>query len=314
LIFPRHRWDQDWYRLIPSRFPPVDVYEQFGAALSAIAPEIEALTNPRLAAKTRLTGGSASIDENSPRLQNWNHAPFAYTNPEGSYLLGPLHGVLEVAESEGAALTIAICRRETFLGRTNEPPLDLDMRLLSTRIAGDFVDLTDLALDTGQEARWEIGQCLLNAGEAGAVFRRAECPDALFLALFDAALLERSVQRTHYRFVWDGETIKSVYDFGTGQELKRRDLLPRDAAAAWVKYQPMASSRAIAPRLVTDPECPRIAEHRRRHRGSGVDPGVDHDPNQKGRGPGPRHIAMICFINLERVSGFEPPTPTLAKP
>jgi hypothetical protein len=33
-------------------------------------------------------------------------------------------------------------------------------------------------------------------------------------------------QGTHYRFVWDGTVIKSVYDFGTGQEIARGDLVP----------------------------------------------------------------------------------------
>jgi hypothetical protein len=225
LEFPRRHWDQDWYRLIPSRFPPVDVYQQLAPALRVAAPDIEALTNPRLAAKARLTGGPASVDENSPRLQNWNHAPFAYSNPEGSYLLSPVHGVMEVAGSVEAALVVAIRRRETFLERTAEPPLDLDMRLLSTRIAGEFADLTAMALDLAQPARWEIGQRLLDTGASGAVFRRAERPDAQFLALFDAALLERSVQETHYRFVWDGTVIKRLYDFASGGEIKREDLL-----------------------------------------------------------------------------------------
>lgn len=224
--FPHSHWNQDWYRLIPSRFPPVDVYERLAPALRAAAAEIEVLTNPRLAAKSRLTGGAASVDENSPRLQNWNHAPFAYTNPEGSYLLGPVHGVMEAAGDEDAALAIAIRRRETFLSRTSEPPLDLDMRVLSTRIAGEFADLTAMALDMAQAARWEIGRQLLDAGASGAVFRRAERPVAQFIAVFDAALLERSLQRTHYRFVWDGTVIKSVYDFGSGWEIKREDLVP----------------------------------------------------------------------------------------
>ena len=132
---------------------------------------------------------------------------------------------MEVAGSEEAALAIAIRRREIFLGRTTELALDLDMRLLSTRIAGEFADLTGLALDAGQAARWDIGKRLLEAGTSGAVFRRAERADALFLAVFDAALLGRSVQGTHYRFVWDGKVIKSIYDFGNGQEIKRGYLL-----------------------------------------------------------------------------------------
>jgi hypothetical protein len=178
-----------------------------------------------------LAGGPAGVDENSPRLQNWNHAPFAYKNPEGSYLASPVYGVMEVGDTERAALAIAVCRRETFLSRTSEVPMDLDMRLLSTWIRGDFVDLTSLALDTTQAARWAIGQQLLDEGALGAVFRRAERPDALFLAVFDSMPLERSLQRTHYRFVWDGNIIKSVYDFGTGEEITRDQLLLGDIGA-----------------------------------------------------------------------------------
>jgi len=225
LDYPPFHSNQDWYRLIPSRFPPVDVYERLAPAVRAAAPDIEALTNPRLASKTRLTGGNARVDEMSPRLQNWNHAPFAYRNPEGSYFLGPLYGVMELAGSVEAALAIAICRRETFLSRTSEPPMDLDMRLLSTPIRGEFVDLMSVAADMTQAARWVIGQQLLDKGAAGAVFRRAERPDAQFLAVFDPASVERSVQGTHYRFVWDGTVIKSIYDFSTGEKIMRGDLL-----------------------------------------------------------------------------------------
>jgi hypothetical protein len=228
--------DQDWYRLIPSRFPPVDVYERLPPAARMAAPEVEALTNPRLASKVRLTGGAAGVDENSPRLQNWNHAPFAYENPEGSYLLSPLYRVMELAGSVEAALAIAICRREGFLGRTGEPPMDLDMRLLLTPVRGQFTDLRHLACDTAQEARWAIGAQLVEGGKFGAVFLRAERPDTQFLAVFDSAPVGRSVQGRHYRFVWDGAVIKSVYDFSTGETMLRGDLLRgsdgREAGAA----------------------------------------------------------------------------------
>lgn len=224
--YPPFHTDQDWYRLIPSRFPPVDVYARLALAPREAAPEIEALTNPRLAAKERLAGGPASIDSNSPGLQNWNHAPFTYRNPEGSHLLSAIHGVMELACTIEAALAIAIRRREMFLSRTAENAMDLDMRLLVTPVRGDFADLAgSLALDAPETTRWAIGQQLLDQGSLGAVFRRPERPRDLFVAVFDAAPLGRSVQSTHYRFVWDGKVIKSVYDFNTGKEIKRSELL-----------------------------------------------------------------------------------------
>ena len=96
--------DREWRRLIPSKFPTIDVYERLQSdALRAVAQQLEELTNPRLAAKARLTRGTAAIDTDSPQLQNWNHAPFAYPNPEGTYFLGPAYRVMEVAGDGRAA-------------------------------------------------------------------------------------------------------------------------------------------------------------------------------------------------------------------
>jgi hypothetical protein len=226
LEYPPFHSHQDWYRLIPSRFPPVDVYARLAPALREAALEIEPLTNPRLKAKERLAGGPAAVDSSSPRLQNWNHAPFAYRNPEGSYLLNAVHGAMEMAGTIAAALAIAILRRETFLSRTAERPMHLDMRLLATPVRGEFADLrTNLALDEAEAARWVIGQELFDRGSLGAVFRRPERPQDIFIAVFDTAPLERSVQSTHYRFVWDGTVIKSVYDFTDAKEITRGELL-----------------------------------------------------------------------------------------
>lgn len=225
--YPVRRCNKDWYRLIPSRFPPVDVYERLkSCGPRASAPEIESLTNPRLAAKARLVDGPTGVDETSPRLQNWNHAPFAYKNPEGSHFLDPAYGVLESAGTVRAALALAVRRREIFLSRTNEEPINLDMRLLSTRIKGKFADLTSLPPDSTQAARWVIGRELYEKGVSGVLFHRPERPDAEFLSVFDGALLGRSIQGTHYRFVWDGKLIRSIYDFTSGEEITRSDLLP----------------------------------------------------------------------------------------
>lgn len=223
---PVCRRDQNFYRLIPSRFPPIDVYERLGsAALISAAQELEALTNPRLAAKRRVETDDHS-KENSAKLQNWNHAPFAYKNPQGSYLLSGAHGVLEAAGDKRAALALSLIRRETFLANTNEEPTSLDMRVLVTHIKGRFADLTSLALDVPEADRWEQGRQLLEAGFSGAIFHRPEYPAAEFVAVFNPETLAASVQAEHFRFVWDGTLIKSVYDFSSDETIDRAALIP----------------------------------------------------------------------------------------
>lgn len=230
---PVCRKDQEFYRLIPSRFPPVDVYERLRAPeLRATAKALEEDTNPRLAAKKRAVGGDHSM-ESSPQYQNWNHAPFAYKSPYGSFLLSRVHGVLEASEDRISALAFAVLRREEFLGATGEAPISLDMRMLVTKITGRFADLTNLDLDIQESDRWKIGQSLLDENQQGAIFRRPGFGEAKFIAVFDNEVLGPSTQAEHYRFVWDGKKITKIFNFSTDKTIDRESLflLTRKVAA-----------------------------------------------------------------------------------
>jgi hypothetical protein len=224
LKFNSVRSEGPWYRLIPSRFPPIALYERVAPANAAAAvTAIEDLTNPRLQAKKRLMG-VAGVDESSPKLQNWNLAPFTYLNPEGTWLLDPIFGALELSDSLQTALAVSVRRRELFFSRTSELPLDFDMRVFSTAVSGSFADLRDLDANLARSARWRIGQELLEAGANGALFtcpvrRAGQC-----LAVFKGDVLQRTVQAEHFRFVWDGERIRSVYRFDKGEKISAEEL------------------------------------------------------------------------------------------
>src|SRR3546814_2632928 len=118
--------DDRFHNLIPSRFPPVRPYERIADGRDDHFAAIECLTNPRLREKERLAGKPTPVDPESVRFQNWNHAPFAYPNPEGSRFYGPEQNVLELADDLQTALAIAVARRETFLSRTAEPATALE--------------------------------------------------------------------------------------------------------------------------------------------------------------------------------------------
>jgi hypothetical protein len=216
--------DATWYRLIPSRFPPVSLYERVApeAAWPAVHA-VEDLTNPRAQARKVLTG-TAQVDEASPKLQNWNHAPFTYLNPEGTWLLNPLFGALELCDCLQTALAMSVRKRELFLSRTGEPPMDLDMRVLGTHVKGTLSDLWKLDPTLTQTARWQIGEELLNAGANGALFRCPVRAAGTCVTIFKGDVLERSVQAEHFRFVWDGRRVKSVYSFDKGENFLAEDL------------------------------------------------------------------------------------------
>ena len=217
---PKGRWRGDGYRLIPSRFPPISIYENVVAAdriESLVA--IENLTNPRLQSAQRLMGLSLGLSPDSPRLQNWNHAPFAYSNPEGSRFFPPERPCLELCDSQQTALAVSVVRRESFLARTREEPVGLDMRMLKTPLDGDFVDLRDVDLALiadpsieARTARWKIGATVPPEAD-GVLYRAPERPSAICLAVLKAGVLGRSVQTVHYRYTWNGLRVTKIYAF-----------------------------------------------------------------------------------------------------
>jgi hypothetical protein len=226
VTYPTRSFDQDCYQLIPSRFPPIDVYERLELPeLRTAALELEQRTNPRLAAMKHIETPPKSGDRAAHQFQNWNHAPFVYKNPEGSRFLGPAYGVAEMAVDLIAALLFALHRREEFLSRTDEEAMGQDMRVLCRRVTGSFTDLTALDPALAQAERWKIGQKLCDDGATGIIYRRPDLGEHRFIAVFDGTVLGRALQGAHYRFVWDGKTVKSIYDFSKGDTILRDDLL-----------------------------------------------------------------------------------------
>lgn len=217
--------DQTWYRLIPSRFPPVRVFERVIANdLHDDVTMLEAFTSPRVKARERIIGVGA-VDETSPQLQNWNHAPFAYLNPEGSTLFRPSVAVLEVFDTLQTALAVSVKRRERFLSNTQMPKLGLDMRVLTTRVIGNFYDLRGTVFADDRDERWSAGDRVLQKHTDGVLFNCPEREGAACLAILNGGVLSRSLQADHFRFVWDGQRVSSLYSFsGPGAVINAADL------------------------------------------------------------------------------------------
>jgi hypothetical protein len=210
---------QTFFTLIPSRFPTVDVFARVANDRSKELAEIESLTNPRLKERERiLKGGAAIVDDNGPLLQNWNHAPFTYQNPEGSRFFGAEHPVLELSNDIQTALAVSVRKRETFLSRTREAPIGLEMRELSRLVKGRFVDGRDWDPSLDVKARLQRGQEVMAAGFDGLLYRPPERAAGFCVCVLRGNVLERAVQSDHFKFVWDGKRVSSIYSFGSGKE------------------------------------------------------------------------------------------------
>ncbi|MEP7457512.1 RES family NAD+ phosphorylase [Phyllobacterium sp. SB3] len=216
--------DQTFYTLIPSRFPTVDVFARVANDRSSELAEIESLTNPRLKERERLMNGTQITDGNGPLLQNWNHAPFTYMNPEGTRFFDADRPALELSADMQTALVISVRKRETFLVRTAEAPIGLEMRELSRQVKGRFASVLDWDPGLDLVERRRLGREIAEAGFDGLLFRPAERPSGMCVSVLKGEVLQRAVQRNHFKFVWDGSRVRVVYSFSSGAEYYPEDL------------------------------------------------------------------------------------------
>lgn len=226
-----------FYILIPSRFPPVPLYRRIAGGYDDEIAAVAELHNPRVKEKQRLLGqAGVNVDETSPRFQNWNHAPFAYSNPEGSWFFGPLVRCLEMSQDKQTALAVSVAKRERFLLRTKEAPIGLDMRMLSRRVRGSFLDAQGLFTNLTQVERRELGKGLFDRAKSeqlsGVLFRSIERPSGTRICVLDGNVLDRAVQGEHFRYAWDGERVSSLYTFNSSGSDEDNLIDPRDLSGS----------------------------------------------------------------------------------
>jgi hypothetical protein len=213
---PLTEWCGEAFRLIPSRFPPVNVYE--GLIANDRQEELvaaENLTNPRLRSLDRLSSAAMGDAGADPRLQNWNLAPFAYGNPDGSLFFGEDRPCLEMATERQTALAVSVARRQSFMEATSEAPIGLDMRMLCTPVSGVFWDLrgvANLPARLPAKDRRELGAQMPSEAQ-GILYRPPERPTGTCIAVVTGEVLQRSQQAVHFRYVWDGRSIALLYAF-----------------------------------------------------------------------------------------------------
>lgn len=225
--------DAVFYTLIPSRFPTIKLYARIANDREDEIAELESMTNPRLREKDLLTKGLGVVDAASPLLQNWNHAPFAYHNPEGSRFFGPESPVLELSADLQTALAVSVRKRETFLARTDQPAIGCEMRVLSRGVNGRFLDLTTVGTELEAAERIRLGQLALAQNADGLLYRPPERPAGKCIVVTRGDVLARAVQGDHYKFSWAGGRIGNLYSFGSGTEYDPQAICsPGDVLAA----------------------------------------------------------------------------------
>ena len=215
----RIRWKPCW-RVIPSRFPPVDLFERVAdpADLEAIIA-VESLTNDRLRDEVGELDLVPPKDRVSGPGSNAIMAAFTHLNPLGSRFSDGGWGVYYAAKALETAIRETVYHAERFMQATAEPKMDLDRRVVLADLDGRLRDLR------GREAElpevydpddYAAGQALARKlradGANGIAYGSVRHSGGQHVAIFRPRLLSRGRQERHLRYRWDGDKISHVHE------------------------------------------------------------------------------------------------------
>ena len=212
-------WRPCW-RLIPSRFPPIDLFERIAdpADFDALAA-LEGFTNDRL----RDAAGEISLVPPEDRVAGpgagYVMAAFTHVNPSGSRFTDGRYGVYYTAENLETAIAETRYHRAKFLAATNEAPIEIDMRVLAADLVGDLADISDLATErpeirseTDYSAGQSLGREVRSLGAWGLLYESVRQPGFMCAAVFRPPVLSNCRQERHLCYVWNGVEVSEIYE------------------------------------------------------------------------------------------------------
>lgn len=212
-------WNPSW-RIIPSRFPPIDLFERIAPPedWEAII-EVESLTNPRL----RDEIGEISLVPIEERVSGPGSsaimAAFTHLNPAGSRFTDGTYGVFYTSPDLDTAIAETRHHRERFMRETSEDPIHLDMRVYLTDLDAELHDIrgqqnvmTLVYHSENYAASQHLARTLRDAGSNGIVYSSVRRDGGECAAVFRPRVLSNCRQERHLAYVWDGIRIRDVYE------------------------------------------------------------------------------------------------------
>jgi hypothetical protein len=214
----RVRWLRS-VRIIPSRYPPVDLFARVARPVDfAALHAVESLTNERL--RSERDGLLVAPEEavHGPG-SSYIMAPFAHLNPEGGRFSDATFGAYYASRERATAVAESKHHRQVFLARTREPPLDLEMRVLEARVDARLHDLRGLHdsfpevySPTDYSASQHMARELRTAGSMGIAYDSVRREGGQCVAVLRPRALANCRQAEHLIYRWDGTRIAEVFE------------------------------------------------------------------------------------------------------
>lgn len=206
------------YRLVPSRFPPVSLFERVARPeeLDAVHA-LQALTHPRL----RQELGRLDLVLPADRLVGEGSTPimaaFCHLNPAGSRFSDGSWGVYYAAESLDTAVAEVSHHRGRFLAATAEPAIELDHRAYVGQVIQPLHDIRSRAWVNLHDPQdygppQALARQLRAQGSWGLAYHSVRRAGGQCVALLRPPALQQPVrQGPHVTLCWDGQRIRHWY-------------------------------------------------------------------------------------------------------
>ena len=221
---------QPAFRIVPSRYPPIDLFERIAPPEEWEALiELESLTNDRL----RDEAGQIQLVPADERVSGpgagYVMAAFTHIAPSGGRFNDPTFGAYYASRSLETAVAETTYHRARFLRATAEISLQLDMRVLESAVAGRFHDMRGLRQRFPAEYDpddYAAGQSLARrvraGGSDGIAFESVRRPGGECVAVYRPRLVSGCRETRTLTYVWDGTTISEVYEKKPFRRPRRR--------------------------------------------------------------------------------------------
>jgi hypothetical protein len=214
----RITWLPCW-RIIPSRFPPIQLFERVTdpADLDAVLA-LESLTNDRLRAEV----GELDLIPLEDRLGGPGTsaimAAFTHLNPNGSRFSDGTYGVYYAGKELETAIAETRYHSERFMQYTAEPPIELDMRVYLADIDRDLHDIRGMRetlpavyAAADYSASQDLGRRLREQRSWGIAYDSVRHDGGEGVGIFRPPALRNCRQERHLCYVWNGTRLTHVY-------------------------------------------------------------------------------------------------------
>ncbi|XOV85077.1 MAG: RES family NAD+ phosphorylase [bacterium] len=207
----------DQYRIIPSRLPPISIYEEFVAPDELeITYALESMTNDRLQAqaghlylldkKDWVTGPGASVV-----MAAFTHIGQKSRFSDGSY------GVYYAGLDAETAIAETVFHQERRMRETAEKAIEIDMRCYSGTVEAPLEDIRGTGFSAFQHQSidsWPVCQRFAAQrraeNAAGLLYKSARHVGGECIAGFRTRTVSVPQQSRHLRYCWNGSRIDRV--------------------------------------------------------------------------------------------------------